>query len=68
MFSTQDAIAKTIQLQKQFICPIWTVWFGTSVKVYFTRHHAEQLLRALALNGTDCAALDGAGNSIFLAH
>jgi len=54
---------KTAELQKQFICPIWTVWFGSSCNVYFTTYHVEQMLRALRLNGTECSAFDGKGNS-----
>ena len=44
--------AKTKKLQAQFICPIWAVWFGQSVNLYFTRYHCEQFTWALRLNGT----------------
>lgn len=30
-----DQSQKTRELQAQFICPIWAVWFGKSVNVYF---------------------------------
>jgi len=52
---------KSKLLQGQFICPIFAVWFGMSCNVYFTRYHAEQMLRALRLNGTECWAFDGKG-------
>jgi hypothetical protein len=55
---------KTKQIQAQFICPIWTVWFGKSVNVYFNAHHAEQLVRALKLNGTPCAVFNGKGETL----
>ena len=55
---------KTIKLQGQFICPIWTAWFGKSVNVYFTSYHADQMLRALRLNSTQCLGFDGKGNAI----
>lgn len=59
-----DQAAKTRELQKQFICPIWTVWFGESVKVYFTHYHAEQMISALHLNCTTSHGYDGHGNAI----
>jgi hypothetical protein len=55
---------KTRKLQAQFICPIWTVWFGKSVNLYFTRYHAEQMVRALEGNQTPCAAYNGKGEAI----
>ena len=59
-----EQAAKTVKLQAQLICPIWAVWFGETMKVYFTRYHAEQMLRALRLNGTECAGYDGKGLAI----
>ena len=59
-----DQAEKTKRLQSQFICPIWAVWFGKSVNVYFTRSHTEQMVRALRLNGTDCLAFDGKGEAL----
>lgn len=59
-----DQAQKTRKLQAQIISPIWAVWFGQSVKVYFTSYHAAQMLRALRLNGTPCAGYDGQGQSI----
>jgi hypothetical protein len=56
-----EQASKTKQLQANFICPIWTVWFGKSVNLYFTRYHAEQQVRALRLNGTECFGFDGKG-------
>jgi hypothetical protein len=53
MTDTSTMRAKTEQLQAQFICPIWAVWFGSSVKLYFTAYHAEQMMRALRSNGTE---------------
>ena len=32
--------------------PIWLVSFGLSVRTYYTQYHAEQMARALSLNGT----------------
>jgi hypothetical protein len=32
----------------------WRVEFGGAVRVYYTRYHAEQMVRALTLNGTTC--------------
>lgn len=32
----------------------WLVRFGPCACVYFTRYHAEQMMRALTLNGTPC--------------
>ena len=62
---TPDICAvKTRQLQEQFICPIWAVWFGKSVKLFLTAHHAAQFLRALRLNATPCAGFDGRGLSL----
>jgi hypothetical protein len=55
---------KTIKLQAQFICPIWTVWFGRSVNLYFTRYHAEQMLSALNGNHTSCEGYNGKGESL----
>lgn len=55
---------KTKMLQGQFICPIWAVWFGESVNVSFTRFHADQFMRALALNGTLFMAYDGHGEPV----
>lgn len=55
---------KTVELQKQFICPIWTVWFGKSCNLYFTAHHAEQMTRALRLNETECRAFSGDGIAV----
>ncbi len=31
---------------------VWIVTFGKSQKVYYTPYHAEQMARALRLNGT----------------
>lgn len=59
-----DQATKTQALQKQIICPIWAVWFGSSVKVYVAKWHAEQMLRALRLEGTDCSGFSGAGEAI----
>lgn len=56
-----EQAAKTIKLQAQFICPIWTVWFGKSVNVYFTYYHVEQMARALRLNQTPHSVFDGKG-------
>lgn len=50
---------KTRKLQAQFICPIWAVWFGKSVNVYFTSYHAGQFERALRLNRTDFLSFSG---------
>ncbi len=58
-----EQATKTKLLQAQFICPIWAVWFGKSVNVYFTRYHLGQFCRALRLNGTQFVAFDGRGNS-----
>ena len=50
---------KTELLQREFICPIWAVWFGTSVRLYFTEYHADQMMRALRLNGTQAHCFSG---------
>lgn len=55
---------KTVALQAQFICPIWTVWFGKSVNLYHTAYHAEQMLHALRLNGTEAVAYNGKGHEL----
>lgn len=31
---------------------MWQVTFGTITKIYYTEYHAEQMARALRLNGT----------------
>lgn len=54
LYDTDTMRAKTEKLAAQFICRIWTVWFGNSVNLYFTEYHAEQMMRALRLNGTEC--------------
>lgn len=59
MYDIATMRQKTEQLQAQFICPIWAVWFGKSVRVYFTAYHAEQMLRALTLNGTEAHCFAG---------
>lgn len=61
-----EQATKAIKLQEQFICPIWTVWFGTSVKVYFTNYHALQMVRALRLNKTPVTCFDGRGCEVAL--
>ena len=33
---------------------IWGTNGASNVSMYYTRHHAEQFLRALSLNGTPC--------------
>jgi len=37
--------------------PNWVVVFGESRRWFIERHHAEQLMRALQLNGTECRLL-----------
>lgn len=32
----------------------WKVTFGKTYRLYYTEYHAEQLARALRLNGTEC--------------
>lgn len=59
-----EQATKTIQLQAQFICPIWAVWFGQSVRVYVAKWHATQMMDALRANKTQCAGFDGQGNLI----
>lgn len=59
-----EASAKTVKLQEQFICQIWTVWYGKRVDLYHTQYHAKQMVRALTLNGTPCLAFDGKGAAI----
>lgn len=59
-----DQAQKTKQLQAQFICPIWTVWFGQSVRVYAAKWHATQMMNALRANKTECAGYDGQGEAI----
>ena len=31
---------------------VWVVWFGGFGSKYYTHYHAEQMARALRLNGT----------------
>lgn len=45
-----DAHAGLMQRAKTF--PQWVVAFGTSTRTYYTEYHAEQMARALRLNGT----------------
>jgi hypothetical protein len=52
MYDIETMRQKTILLQREFICPIWAVWFGKSVRIYFTHYHAEQMMRALRANNT----------------
>jgi hypothetical protein len=59
--STSERAQKSKRLQEHIICPIWTVWFGKSVHLYYTRYHAEQVMRALTLNGTEYEYFDGKG-------
>lgn len=59
-----DQAQKTKGLQAQFICPIWTVWFGQSVKVYVAKWHATQMMDALRANKTECFGFDGHGGAI----
>lgn len=53
MPAIEEMVVKTEQLQRQFICPIWAVWFGSSVKLFFTSYHADQMMQALTMNGTE---------------
>lgn len=59
-----EQATKTVALQGQFICPIWTVWFGKSVKVYVAKWHATQMMDALRANGTYCLGFAGTGEEI----
>ena len=52
---------KTTRLQASYIHPIWAVWYGASVNLFHTRHHADQFARALRLNGTEFRLFDGKG-------
>ena len=31
---------------------IWIVWFGSSIRVFYTAYHAIQFTDALSMNGT----------------
>lgn len=54
-----ECTRKTRESQAQFSCPIWTVWFGSSVNVYFTSYHAGQFESALRGNRTDFLSIFG---------